>query len=202
LYPSTLAPLVRTVHNQQNNEYTIDEDGLPLQDEIYVIEPQSGTIYIIPSDPTSTQTPPLRRFPFTMPELVDMSPFSFSDPDGHSRLEQRERVSDRQPAPQDCKDSEGEVDEAEGAENDAAEARGPAPPPEPIDALASCAKPSFGHSNAYTSDTSTAAAHINIDCFGYNSWSVYVPCQSQGFGSHGAVVFRGSLQGRSVAVKL
>ncbi|KAJ3837019.1 hypothetical protein EV361DRAFT_847381 [Lentinula raphanica] len=86
LYPSTLAPLVRTVHNQQNNEYTIDEDGLPLEDEIYIIEPQSGTIYILPSDPTSTQTPPLRRFPFTMPELVDMSPFSFSDPDGHSRL--------------------------------------------------------------------------------------------------------------------
>ncbi|KAJ3786055.1 hypothetical protein GGU10DRAFT_386963 [Lentinula aff. detonsa] len=86
LYPSTLAPLVRTVHNQHNNEYIIDDDGLPLDDEVYIIEPQSGTIYILPSSPSSTQSPPLRRFPFTMPELVDMSPFSFSDPDGHSRL--------------------------------------------------------------------------------------------------------------------
>ncbi|KAJ4490008.1 hypothetical protein J3R30DRAFT_3746954 [Lentinula aciculospora] len=86
LYPSTLAPLVRTVHNQQKNEFTIDDDGLPLEDEVYIIEPQSGTIYILPSSSSSSKNPPLRRFPFTMPELVDMSPFSFSDPDGHSRL--------------------------------------------------------------------------------------------------------------------
>ncbi|GAV99546.1 protein kinase and ribonuclease [Lentinula edodes] len=85
-YPSTLAPLVRTTHNQQNNEYLLNDDELPLEDEVYIIEPQSGAIYILPSNPSSTQNPPLRRFPFTMPELVDMSPFSFSDPDGHSRL--------------------------------------------------------------------------------------------------------------------
>ncbi|KAJ3895960.1 hypothetical protein GG344DRAFT_37696 [Lentinula edodes] len=85
-YPSTLAPLVRTTHNQQNNEYLLNDDELPLEDEVYIIEPQSGAIYILPSNPSSSQNPPLRRFPFTMPELVDMSPFSFSDPDGHSRL--------------------------------------------------------------------------------------------------------------------
>ncbi|KIK68343.1 hypothetical protein GYMLUDRAFT_237414 [Collybiopsis luxurians FD-317 M1] len=85
-YPSTLAPLVRTVHNQKS-EWTIDgDDAGSVDDELYIIEPQSGAIYILPSNPSSTQTSPLRKFPFTMPELVDISPFSFTDPDGHSRL--------------------------------------------------------------------------------------------------------------------
>ncbi|KAF9078582.1 hypothetical protein BDP27DRAFT_1378973 [Rhodocollybia butyracea] len=82
-YPSTLAPLVRTVHNSKKE---IDDDDTAPDDEVYIIEPQSGAIYILPSNPSPTQNHPLRRFPFTMPELVNLSPFSFADPDGHSKL--------------------------------------------------------------------------------------------------------------------
>ncbi|KAF7343463.1 hypothetical protein MVEN_01779100 [Mycena venus] len=70
--PSTLAPLVSTSH--------IDHD--PANDgadaETYIIEPQSGDIYILP-----TPSSPLQRFPFTMSELVDMSPFNFAAADDH-----------------------------------------------------------------------------------------------------------------------
>ncbi|KAG6837597.1 hypothetical protein H0H93_007011 [Arthromyces matolae] len=65
--PSTLGPLVRTAHIDQDPELT--DETTP--QELYVIEPQSGDIYVV-SKPTS----PLQRFPFTMSELVDMSPFT------------------------------------------------------------------------------------------------------------------------------
>ena len=45
------------------------------QKETYIIEPQSGSIYIL-SSPSS----PLQRFPLTMQELVDISPFTSSIP--------------------------------------------------------------------------------------------------------------------------
>ncbi|KAH6910718.1 hypothetical protein BKA70DRAFT_1424376 [Coprinopsis sp. MPI-PUGE-AT-0042] len=59
--PSTLAPLVRTEHANYDPDDT----------ETYIIEPQSGDIYVV--NPTDSS---LQRFPFTMPELVDMSPFT------------------------------------------------------------------------------------------------------------------------------
>ncbi|KAH6910717.1 other/IRE protein kinase [Coprinopsis sp. MPI-PUGE-AT-0042] len=64
--PSTLAPLVRTEH--ANYDPDDIEDVFP---ETYIIEPQSGDIYVV--NPTDSS---LQRFPFTMPELVDMSPFT------------------------------------------------------------------------------------------------------------------------------
>ncbi|KAF8236183.1 kinase-like protein [Tricholoma matsutake] len=57
---STISSLVRTVHDDDNSD-------------LYIIEPQSGDIYLM-----ATPTSPLQRFPFSMSELVDMSPFSFS----------------------------------------------------------------------------------------------------------------------------
>jgi len=62
--PSTLAPLVRTSHPP--GHFDADE-----QHETYIIEPQSGAIYVLHSPST-----PLQRFPFTMSELVDISPFT------------------------------------------------------------------------------------------------------------------------------
>jgi serine/threonine-protein kinase/endoribonuclease IRE1 len=67
--PSTLAPLVRTSHLDHDPDLTDDTT----RQELYVIEPQSGDIYVM-----ATPTSPLQRFPFSVPELVDMSPFSFS----------------------------------------------------------------------------------------------------------------------------
>lgn len=65
--PSSLSPLVRTQH--------LDYDPYDFDDaagqETYIIEPQSGDIYVMTS-PNS----PLQRFPFSMAELVDMSPFT------------------------------------------------------------------------------------------------------------------------------
>jgi len=69
--PSTLGPLVRTSHVETEDD-TTDDDDSPHQ-ELYIIEPQSGYIYIMTS-PSS----PLQRLAFSMSELVNMSPFSFS----------------------------------------------------------------------------------------------------------------------------
>ncbi|KAJ2922587.1 hypothetical protein H1R20_g14493, partial [Candolleomyces eurysporus] len=64
---STLAPLVRTRHL----DYDPDEFDDTTPHETYIIEPQSGDIYVM-TNPNS----PLQRFPFSMAELVDMSPFT------------------------------------------------------------------------------------------------------------------------------
>ncbi|TRM66814.1 hypothetical protein BD626DRAFT_581628 [Schizophyllum amplum] len=69
--PSTLAPLVRTMHPDSDPDFADDASH-----EQYIIEPQTGDIYVM-----STPSSPLQRFPFTMSELVDMSPFFFSDGD-------------------------------------------------------------------------------------------------------------------------
>jgi serine/threonine-protein kinase/endoribonuclease IRE1 len=66
--PSSLAPLVRTQHVEQNPE-TDDVNDTPW--ETYIIEPQSGDIYVM-----STPSSPLQRFPFSMSELVEISPFT------------------------------------------------------------------------------------------------------------------------------
>lgn len=70
--PATLGPLIRTNHIEYDPEMT--DDNAP--QEMYIIEPQSGDIYVM-----ATPTSSLQRFPFSMAELVDMSPFSFSGDD-------------------------------------------------------------------------------------------------------------------------
>jgi serine/threonine-protein kinase/endoribonuclease IRE1 len=66
--PSTLGPLVRT-----QQAITLDDEGDDSQQEYYVIEPQSGDIYIM-----SSKSEPLQRLPFSMSTLVDMTPFRLS----------------------------------------------------------------------------------------------------------------------------
>lgn len=75
--PATLGPLIRTQHPRYDPDAADDESA---DNEIYVIEPQSGEIYVM-----STPDSPLQRLPFSMPQLVDMSPFSFSS-DGDHRV--------------------------------------------------------------------------------------------------------------------
>ncbi|KAJ7625014.1 hypothetical protein DFH06DRAFT_1142336 [Mycena polygramma] len=82
--PSTLAPLVRTSHIDHDPDLT--DDGA--YQETYIIEPQSGDIYVM-----ATPSSPLQRFPFTMSELVDMSPFSFSAADDHRVFVGRKETS-------------------------------------------------------------------------------------------------------------
>lgn len=66
--PSALGPLVRT-----QQAIILDDESDDPQQEYYVIEPQSGDIYVM-----SSKSEPLQRLPFSMSTLVDMSPFSFS----------------------------------------------------------------------------------------------------------------------------
>ncbi|KAJ7788068.1 hypothetical protein B0H14DRAFT_3577815 [Mycena olivaceomarginata] len=47
----------------------------------YIIEPRSGDIYVL-AFPHS-RSAPLQRFPYSIPELVDMSPFTFATADDH-----------------------------------------------------------------------------------------------------------------------
>ncbi len=63
--PSSLAPLVRTAHVQHDPE--VDDENT----ETYIIEPQSGDIYVLQSP-----SAPLQRFPLSMAQLVDISPFT------------------------------------------------------------------------------------------------------------------------------
>ncbi|KAI0058346.1 kinase-like protein [Artomyces pyxidatus] len=69
--PYFLQPLVSTQHPEYDPEL---DDTYP--QETYIIEPQSGDIYV-----TSSSSEPLQRLPFSMSQLVDMSPFSFGDSD-------------------------------------------------------------------------------------------------------------------------
>ncbi|KAK7053035.1 bifunctional endoribonuclease/protein kinase ire1 [Paramarasmius palmivorus] len=80
---STLAPLVRTKHPLSSHDKSNGDNGNKVASaipsptaEFYIVEPQSGDIYV-----TATGSPlgPLQRFRYSMPELVDMSPFSFKD---------------------------------------------------------------------------------------------------------------------------
>lgn len=75
--PSSLSPLVKT----SLTEYDPDLIDETTQQEVYVIEPQSGDLYVM-----STPSGPLQRFPFSMTELVEMSPFSFSADGGGRRV--------------------------------------------------------------------------------------------------------------------
>ncbi|KAJ6612782.1 hypothetical protein B0H10DRAFT_2051023 [Mycena sp. CBHHK59/15] len=82
--PSTLAPLVRTSHIDHDPDLTDDSS----YQETYIIEPQSGDIYVM-----ATPSSPLQRFPYSMSELVDMSPFSFSADDNNRVFVGRKETS-------------------------------------------------------------------------------------------------------------
>lgn len=64
-----LYSLVRSQHGVLEDD-EIDSGG----DETYIIEPQSGEVWVLP--PGSSQTTPLEKLAFTVPQLVDMSPSS------------------------------------------------------------------------------------------------------------------------------
>jgi len=72
--PSILGPLVSTKHLDVDPDF--DDD--PFAHETYIVEPQSGDIYVTTSN---SPTAPLQRLPFSMSQLVDMSPFSFGEAD-------------------------------------------------------------------------------------------------------------------------
>ncbi|CAG7850156.1 Serine/threonine-protein kinase/endoribonuclease IRE1 AltName: Full=Endoplasmic reticulum-to-nucleus signaling 1; Includes: RecName: Full=Serine/threonine-protein kinase; Includes: RecName: Full=Endoribonuclease; Flags: Precursor [Serendipita indica DSM 11827] len=80
---STAAPSQNLLHNlvrtQHNTNVAADLD--PESQQLYIIEPQSGDIFILPSSSTdSEESEPLRRLPYSVPQLVELSPFSFDDP--------------------------------------------------------------------------------------------------------------------------
>ncbi len=73
--PSILEPLISTKHLDADPDLGDDS----FAHETYIVEPQSGDIYVTSS---SSPTAPLQRLPFSMTQLVDMSPFSFDERDG------------------------------------------------------------------------------------------------------------------------
>lgn len=79
--PATLGPLVRTTHLNTDPPHSPTDPDLDHEDEeeheLYIIEPQSGDIYVMTS-PSS----PLQRLAFSMSELVNMSPFDFAVGEG------------------------------------------------------------------------------------------------------------------------
>lgn len=64
-----LYSLVRSQHGILEDD-EIDSGA----DEKYIIEPQSGEVWVLP--PGASQTTPLEKLAFTVPQLVDMSPSS------------------------------------------------------------------------------------------------------------------------------
>lgn len=83
--PTTLGPLVRTKHPEIDPDLTDDDS---IHREVYLVEPQSGDIYIM-----ATPDSPLQRLPFSMPQLVDMSPFSFPSDDDRRMFVGRKETS-------------------------------------------------------------------------------------------------------------
>jgi serine/threonine-protein kinase/endoribonuclease IRE1 len=73
--PSILEPLISTKHLDADPDLGDDS----FAHETYIVEPQSGDIYVTSS---SSSTAPLQRLPFSMTQLVDMSPFTFGETDG------------------------------------------------------------------------------------------------------------------------
>ncbi|KIK99548.1 hypothetical protein PAXRUDRAFT_822623 [Paxillus rubicundulus Ve08.2h10] len=71
--PSSLAPLVRTKHATFDPDMTDDDDA---HQELYIIEPQTGDIYVM-----ATPTSPLQPLSFSMSQLVEISPFKFARED-------------------------------------------------------------------------------------------------------------------------
>lgn len=71
--PSSLAPLVRTKHPTYDSDLMDDDDA---HHEVYMIEPQSGDIYVM-----ATPSSKLQRLSFSMAQLVEMSPFKFARDD-------------------------------------------------------------------------------------------------------------------------
>jgi serine/threonine-protein kinase/endoribonuclease IRE1 len=69
---SSLGPLVRTQHVKHDPDL-VDGDE-ELHQELYIIEPQSGNIFVMP-----TPNSPLQRLPYPMARLVEMSPLSIAD---------------------------------------------------------------------------------------------------------------------------
>ncbi|KAF8128728.1 hypothetical protein EV363DRAFT_1507755 [Boletus edulis] len=67
--PSSLAPLVRTKHAAIDYDLTDDDDA---HQELYIIEPQTGDIYVM-----ATPTSPLQPLSVSMSQLVELSPFKF-----------------------------------------------------------------------------------------------------------------------------
>lgn len=70
---SSFAPLVRTKHATVDYDLTDDDDT---HQELYIIEPQSGDIYVMP-----TPTSPLQPLSLSMSQLVELSPFKFDRED-------------------------------------------------------------------------------------------------------------------------
>lgn len=71
--PSSLAPLVRTKHATIDYDLTDDDDA---HQELYIIEPQTGDVYVMP-----TPTSPLQPLSVSMSQLVELSPFKFDRED-------------------------------------------------------------------------------------------------------------------------
>ena len=70
--PSSFAPLIRTKHATIDYDLT-DDDA---HQELYIIEPQSGDIYVM-----VTPTSPLQPLSVSMSQLVELSPFKFDRED-------------------------------------------------------------------------------------------------------------------------
>ncbi|KIO24377.1 hypothetical protein M407DRAFT_26191 [Tulasnella calospora MUT 4182] len=72
---TNLKELVSTEHSGlgETSDFSVDDFDDPASTETYIIEPQSGAIFVSPAN--SKRDDPLQRLPFTMQQLVDMSPF-------------------------------------------------------------------------------------------------------------------------------
>ncbi|KAH8990794.1 hypothetical protein EDB92DRAFT_723504 [Lactarius akahatsu] len=75
--PAILEPLISTKHLDADPDLGDDS----FAHETYIVEPQSGDIYVTSS---SSPTAPLQRLPLSMTQLVERSPFSFGEADGRS----------------------------------------------------------------------------------------------------------------------
>lgn len=79
--------LVRSLHHDPS----ADDNEEVETEETYIIEPQSGEIFVLP--PGATSSTPLEKLPFTVPKLVDLSPFRLKVHNEHRMFLGRKETS-------------------------------------------------------------------------------------------------------------
>lgn len=84
------APIYNLVRSLHRDPSASDNEDMETE-ETYIIEPQSGEVFVLP--PGAAASTPLERLPFTVPKLVDLSPFRLKVHNEHRMFLGRKETS-------------------------------------------------------------------------------------------------------------
>lgn len=89
--PSIKEPPIYNLVRSLHRDPPADDNEDVGTEETYIIEPQSGEIFVLP--PGAASSAPLEKLPFTVPKLVDLSPFRLQVHNEHRMFLGRKETS-------------------------------------------------------------------------------------------------------------